>query len=332
MWPNAHFPGSDYKIFFCNDFDTTPESFTYFSGPWNAPDNPPTPNTPVTFTNHSSGIRGGPDGDEQGDRVGVLFKFPSHVSVVKAKMGVSFISAEKACEFQKELPSWTINDTVEATRKEWNEDVFSKVTTTESANKTRLTMFYSALYRMHQMPSDRTGENPKWVSKEPYYDDYYTLWDTFRCLNSFYLLVQPQRAIGMIRSLIDIWRHDGFMPDGRSGNFNGKVQGGSNADNVLADAFVKGLRGGINWHDGYKAMLTDAEVVPPPNNDPEDASCADEAGRCGLPDWIKYGYVTTDVSSSVSRTVEYSLNDFSVSQVAKTLAPKDYMKYLHRSG
>jgi hypothetical protein len=34
------------------------------------------------------------------------------------------------------------------------------------------------------------------------------------------------------------------MLDSRSHNHNGRVQGGSNADNVLADAYVKGMRGG----------------------------------------------------------------------------------------
>lgn len=33
------------------------------------------------------------------------------------------------------------------------------------------------------------------------------------------------------------------MPDGRSGNYNELVQGGSNADNVLADTYVKDLKG-----------------------------------------------------------------------------------------
>ncbi|KAK0757506.1 hypothetical protein N5P37_010233 [Trichoderma harzianum] len=327
---------SDYKIYFCNDFDSTPSTWQYFSGPWNAPDNPPSPSTPVTWGNASTdpnGVQGGPDGDDSGDRVGALFSFPGKTTVVKSKIGVSFISVEKACAFQSEVPSWTLNQTVQSTKKLWNDEVFSKISVKESTkNDTRLTLFYSALYRMHQMPSDRTGENPDWVSSEPYYDDYYTLWDTFRCLNSFYLLVQPQRGIDMIRSLIDIWRHVGFMPDGRSGNHNGKVQGGSNADNVLADAYVKGYTGGINWKDGYKAVWTDAEVVPPPNNDPEDASCTDNQGRCGLPDWINLGYVSTTFSSSISRTVEYSLNDFAVSQIAKGIAPHDYQKYLNRSG
>ncbi|KAF2098315.1 glycoside hydrolase family 92 protein [Rhizodiscina lignyota] len=324
--------GSDYQIYFCNEFDSTPESYQYFSGPWNAPDSPPSPSTQVFFSN-GPGIQGGPEGDDMGNRIGAVFKFAENTTQVKSRIGVSFISVEKACNFvQQEIPSWTLNDTVEAAKKEWNDDVFSKVTTTDKKNTTRLTMFYSGLYRGHQMPSDRTGENPKWNSSEPSYDDFYTLWDTFRCLNSWYLLVQPSRAEGMVRALIDIWRHVGFAPDGRSGNFNGKVQGGSNADNVLADAYVKGLRGGINWKDGYATMRKDAEVTPPPNHDPEDPTCANADGRCALPDWLEYGYITPNFSSSVSRVVEYSLNDFSLSQVAKDLAPQDYQKYLKRSG
>ena len=50
--------------------------------------------------------------------------------------------------------------------------------------------------------------------------------------------------------------HDGWTPDGRSSNANGLTQGGSNADNVLGDAFVKGLDTypSINWTLGWEAM------------------------------------------------------------------------------
>ena len=50
--------------------------------------------------------------------------------------------------------------------------------------------------------------------------------------------------------------HDGWTPDGRSSNANGITQGGSNADNVLGDAFVKGLDSypSINWTLGWEAM------------------------------------------------------------------------------
>ena len=76
---------------------------------------------------------------------------------------------------------------------------------------------------MHLMPSDRTGENPNWDTGEPTYDDFYTLWDTFRCLNSYILLTAPKRAADIVRSLIDVWRFERFMPDARSGNYNGRV-------------------------------------------------------------------------------------------------------------
>lgn len=135
-----------------------------------------------------------------------------------------------------------------------------------------------------------------------------------------------------IRSLVDIWRHEGFMPDARSSFFNGATQGGSNADNVLADAYVKGVRGSINWDDAYAAMVTDAETVPPNNNDPRDRSGSTKEGRGALPDWHKHGFITRAFGRSVTRAVEYSVNDFSLYQVATGLGKADdASKYLARS-
>lgn len=39
----------------------------------------------------------------------------------------------------------------------------------------------------------------------------------------------------------------------------GFTQGGSNADNLLADSYLKGLKDGIDWDTGYKAVVSDAE-------------------------------------------------------------------------
>lgn len=63
----------------------------------------------------------------------------------------------------------------------------------------------------------------------------------------------------MVRSLIDIYRHEGHLPDCRMSLCKGFTQGGSNADNVLADTYLKGITDGINWEDGYKAVVADAE-------------------------------------------------------------------------
>ncbi len=65
----------------------------------------------------------------------------------------------------------------------------------------------------------------------------------------------------MVNSLLNIYKHDGYMPDARSGNWNGRTQGGSNADIVIADAFAKGMKG-IDYELALKAMIKDAEVPP----------------------------------------------------------------------
>lgn len=145
--------------------------------------------------------------------------------------------------------------------------------------------------------------------------------------------MQPDAYEEYIRSLIDVWRHVGFLPDARSSFWNGAVQGGSNADNVLADAYVKGVRGAIDWEAGYEAMVTDAETTPPNDHvDSRDPSGSTVEGRGALPDWLQYGYITPAYGRSVSRAVEYSVNDFALAQVAAGLGrDDDAVRYRNRS-
>jgi predicted alpha-1,2-mannosidase len=110
----------------------------------------------------------------------------------------------------------------------------------------------------------------------------------------------------MVRALIDIYRHTGYMPDARVGNDNGRTQGGSNANVVIADAYVKGLTG-IDYPTAFEAMLKDASV-PPADKQKE--------GRGGILDYNAKGYVTLADERSGSRTVEYAYNDFCIAEVA----------------
>ncbi|KAK3680163.1 hypothetical protein LTR78_000540 [Recurvomyces mirabilis] len=321
-------------VYFCGEFDQPPDQANTFSGRLTDPiqryhtwSDGPVPQ--ATFGNLSEVA--GP----LNNRVGALFTWSNaSVSTVKSKVGISMISADMACNFKnEEIPSWNVNDTVTAAVQEWNQDVFSKirVPTDSFQNRTNLVLLYSSLYFMHLMPSDRSGENPLWSNDEPSWDDFYTLWDIFRCTTSLYHLIQPEYYQSMVRSIIDIWRWEGYMPDGRSGNYNGLVQGGSNADNVLADAYVKNLPG-INWTQAYQAMLKDAEVIPYNTFSFTDPTASVKEGRGALGDWKNLGYVSADGNTrALSRSVEYALNDFSVYQVAKGVAPNDTQKYLQRS-
>ncbi|CAG8773649.1 7401_t:CDS:2, partial [Racocetra fulgida] len=67
----------------------------------------------------------------------------------------------------------------------------------------------------------------------------------------------------IVRSLIDIYKNDEYMPDGRSGLYNGVTQGGSNADMVVAETYLKKLGTDIiDWDLAYEALLKDAEIDP----------------------------------------------------------------------
>lgn len=326
--------GAPVTVYICGEFDTPPNTAQAFKGKNTFPvsrhyrsfDNAETPLPTFTGTTAQSG--------PLNDRVGALFSW-KNATQVKSRVGISFMSVDKACSYKDaEISTWSIKDTMQQARNEWNRDVFSKVRvdTSESANRTRLALLYSSLYFMHLIPSERIGENPLWESEEPYWDDFYTMWDLFRNQVSLWHLIQPSYYESMLRALIDIFRHEGWAPDGRSGNYNGLVQGGSNADNVLADAYVKGLRGSINWTDGYAAVKKNAEVLPYFDENPVDPQGSLKEGRSALDDWIPLGYVSADRNSrAVSKTVEYSLNDFAVSQIAAGEAPEEADLYLQRS-
>lgn len=103
----------------------------------------------------------------------------------------------------------------------------------------------------------------------------------------------------------------------------GYTQGGSNADVVLADAYLKGISDGIDWQTGYSAVQKDAE------EEPYDWS---NEGRGGLDSWKSLNYIPVEdfdykgfgtMTRSISRTLEYSYDDFTIAQMARGLGKMD---------
>lgn len=131
------------------------------------------------------------------NRLGAVFSFKD--TEVKSRVGVSFISTDQACRsVNNEIPDGTsLSKLRDDTRKEWEDKVLSKVTTTET-DPELLARLYSALYFMNLLPQNKTGENPLWESEEPYYDDIFTFWDTvsaFSALHSLVLVVESTNIV-----------------------------------------------------------------------------------------------------------------------------------------
>lgn len=250
---------------------------------------------------------------DSGQRTGAWFTYnTSKGQQIKVKVSISFLSVGKAKENSKELKTWDIGRVKKDAKMKWNK-ILGEVDIHDN-NEANKKIFYTAMYHAFLQPTNRTGENPKWHSDEPHYDDFYTIWDTFRATNPLFTLLNPGLERNLIRSMIDIYTFDGYMPDGRSGNDNGNVQGGTDGDMLIADAIVKRIQG-IDYNKALEAMIKDAEV--PPGGDER------KEGRGGLPDYNTLGYVSTKYERAGSRTMEYANNDYAISVVAKKMGRND---------
>lgn len=246
-------------------------------------------------------------------------------STVNLKVGISHISIAQA---KRNIPARGFDAQLKHLRETWNGKLRKiEIAGTEKQKR----MFYTGIYHTMLMPVDKSGENPHF-SDTPYYDDYYAIWDTYRTSMPLLTLIDEDKQRDMIHSLLNIYKHDGYMPDARSGNWNGRTQGGSNAEIVIADAFAKGMKG-IDYELALKAMIKDAEV-PPTDDDGYLGSVPDEKhGRGGLTEYNTLGYIPYGIDRAGNRTVEYSYDDWCIAQVAKGLGHQDlYLKYLKRSG
>ncbi|OQD79762.1 hypothetical protein PENANT_c044G02851 [Penicillium antarcticum] len=252
---------------------------------------------------------------------------------ILARVGVSFISAAQACSnAEREQPDFDFEGTLTAAEAAWREKLEVISVDAEGVSSELQEVFWSGAYRTMISPQDYTGENPLWKSDEPYYDSYYCIWDSFRSIHPLLTLVDPLSQSLMLRSLIDIYRHEGYLPDCRMSLCKGNTQGGSNADVLMADAYLKKVEG-IDWDTAYEAVVKDAEVEP---------ANWDVEGRGGLHSWKNLGYIPfQDIdpygkgthTRSVSRTVEYAYNDFCIAEMAMGMGHHaDYEKYTMRAG
>nr|POE82296.1 putative secreted glycosidase [Quercus suber] len=255
---------------------------------------------------------------------------------ILARVGVSFISIDKACfNAEKEIPDFNFKKAHTAAERAWTASLgVIEVTPGKGVNLSSQIIFWSGAYRASLSPQDYTGENPLWTSDQPYYDSYYCIWDSFRSIHSFITILDPLSQIRMVESLIDIYRHEGWLPDCRMSLCKGFTQGGSNADVLIADSYLKlkSISEDVDWNAAYEAVRTDAE------HEPENWAVE---GRGGLMSWKNLHYVPTDdfdpygvgpFTRSISRTVEYAYNDYCIAEMARGMGMlNDYEKYHQRS-
>lgn len=237
---------------------------------------------------------------------------------LNAKVASSFISFEQASlNLTRELGSDDFEQTRKKAKAAWNKQL-SRLSA-EGGSVEQMRVFYSCLYRTVQFPQkhyeiDAAG---KTVHYSPYtgkvHPGYFFagtgFWDTFRSLYPFLNLVYPSINVEMQEGLLNAYREGGFLPEWSSPGFRPTMVG-NNSASVVADAYIKGLRG-YDIKKLYEALLKGAA-----NEGPIDA-----VGRRGVDYYNKLGYVPYDVkiNENAARTLEYAYDDFTIYQLGKQL-------------
>ena len=234
----------------------------------------------------------------------------------------------------KEISGRSFAQLVTSTRNTWQKNL--ECMTPAGISEDQKAIFYTALFHTMQFPRE-FSEYGKYYSA---FDDTihtgisytdYSLWDTYRALHPLLIFTQPDRVNGMITAMLQMYKEGGRLPMWPN-PAETNIMISTHADAVIADAYVKGFRG-YDVKLAYEALLKDAMV--PPDNDTSlaygdrDLWTGYEA-RAGLTAFNSIGYVPFGkTAESVSRTIEYSSDDYSVAQMAKALGKtSDYNKIL----
>ena len=238
------------------------------------------------------------------------------------KVGISAVdyhSAQENC--LQEIQGWNFEAVHEKTKAEWNEQL-GKIMV-EDDNEDHKSIFYTALYHTMIAPnvfSDVDGKYRNHAGKVVQDRSFkmYTvlsLWDTFRTLHPLFTIIEPKRTNDIINSMLDMYSHDGLLPVWELAGNETNCMIGYHAVPVIADAWLKGLRG-FDAHQALTAMKKSAT-----------------SGLFGLDDYVTKGYIPADKEGeSVSKTLEYAYDDWCIAQMALGLEDTaTYQQFIQRA-
>ncbi len=254
----------------------------------------------------------------KGDHAGAVISFKtSKGEQVHLRVASSFISIEQAeLNLKRELGNESFDVTEQKAKDIWNKTLNHINVQGGTIDQTRT--FYSCLYRMLFFPNKlyEVDANGKLVHYSPYNGKVMPgylfagtgFWDTFRALYPFLNLVYPSIVKEMQEGLVNDYKEGGWLPEWSSPGY-ADCMVGNNSASVVAEAYLKGLRG-YDIETLYKALIHGANNTGP-----------NATGRRGVDYYNQLGYVPYNVgiNENAARTLEYAYDDFSIYSLGKAL-------------
>jgi predicted alpha-1,2-mannosidase len=265
--------------------------------------------------------------------VGAYFRYnDDKKQTVYVKVGISYVSIANARDnLQKEQPKWKFSYIKKEAREKWNKEL-SRIEV-QGGTKQQKTIFYTGLYHMLLQPSIFSDVNGDYlmmghdgVAKVKEGHNHYSvfsLWDTYRNLHPFLTLFYPARQTDMVRSMLAMYKQNGWLPKWELASSETYVMVGDPAVPAIADTWLNGLHS-FDKDIAYRAMTHESM-------DTSDVNPI----RPGLKIYLKKHYIpvnTKGVGGGVSTTLEYNFADYALAQFdSATGHTKDVTSLIKRS-
>jgi len=255
-------------------------------------------------------------------------------NVVQLRTAISYVSIENAREnLETEISNpfgWDFKAVRQAHVDAWDELMHRvKVTTNDRREKMR---FYNNFYRSLCSRNTFSDVNGQWRDADELIrqlDDPASpalgcdaFWNTFWNLNQFWNLVTPEWSNRWVKSQLAMYDANGWLAKGPAAMEYIPVMVAEHEVPLIVGAYQMGI------HDYDVDMAY--EAVKKMQTTPGQVVGGGYAGNRDLLTYLQHGYVPYD-KGRFSNSLEYSFDDWTVSQFAKALGKEnDYLTFLER--
>lgn len=239
---------------------------------------------------------------------------------VEVKVAISAVSQANADANHASAGDTQFDAAREAARAAWANEI-NKIQV-KGGTEDQRHIFYTGLYHAMIHPSQSMDVNGQYVAnggvhQAEGYVNYssFSLWDTFRAVHPLMTMLDTERTADFANALISRYENGSHLPMWELCGADNTCMIGYPAVSVIADAILKDIPG-IDAEKAYAAMR---DIAFFPKHSSSD-------GASGLEDYIKLGYIPSDVAKSVSKTLEYGYYDWCIAQIAKKLGKTEDVK------
>lgn len=284
----------------------------------------------------------------EGKNIKMFIRFDNPGEVI-SKVGISDVSAEGALKnLDAEVPDFDFKKVRKDAKAAWNKELSkievegggpsqsqtnnqnmpyngqkqAKEPFIDYARKKQVT-FYTALYHCMLAPNiynDVDGQYRGFdqkihTAKGFNYYTVFSLWDTYRAEDPLFNLIDRKRTGDFVKSFLAMYEQGGLLPIWPLASSETYCMVGNHSIPVIVDAYAKGIRD-FDAEEALKAMKS-----------------AVNRNQFGLDSYHNNGAVLSDDEpESVSKTLEYAIDDWCIAQMAKMMNKQaDYDEFIKRA-